>query len=47
MNESSDYVFNSSKAMAELAIQMDVEGVHEKRMPTLMLPIQGSMDLNY
>ena len=26
MNESSDYVFKSSKAMAELAIQMDVEG---------------------
>ena len=26
MNESSDYVFKSSKVMAELAIQMDVEG---------------------
>ena len=26
MNESSDYVFKSSKVMAELAIQMDIEG---------------------
>ena len=49
MNESSDYVFKSSKVVAELAIQMDVEGpenIVQEEMPTLMLPIQGSMDLN-
>ena len=41
MNESSDYVFKSSKVMAELSIQMDVEG------PKNILPIQGAMGLNH
>ena len=50
MNESSDYVFKSSKVMAELAIQMDVEGpenILQEENASLMLPIQGSMDLNH